>query len=509
MTAQSSAVLRPASDQMRQHRPAEPGHLVADRDERATLGRTGRQLGVRGRLVLTAVVVVFVALLAGGSALIYILQEDLKSSATAGASTRAGQVRDLIRLAGVSKAAASLPDEARSGQYVQIIEGTKVIAASSRMVRSRPLSTRFPRPGQSVVSELDIDNLGAAGDWMVVSTGVDTAGRSYVVQVATPINVQRETVRMVAIFLLAATPLLLAGVALAVWLLVGRALSSVERIRRQVAAVDASRLELRVAVPPTQDEIAALANTMNTMLARLEASHQAQRGFVSDASHELRSPLATLMTATELAVSADEPTRTRLLATIVGELARLRDLVADLMTLARADASDLIDVCEDVDMDDLVDEEARRVRTTGRVDVEVSLQPVRILGDIQRLRQALRNLVDNAERHAHSTVRVVLDSGDNEMRLRVENDGPVVPLQEREHVFERFVRLDDSRSRDEGGSGLGLAIARTTVQSHGGSLDIIDSADGWCCFQIRIPLADDREAVPPSSGSGLPETARR
>src|SRR3954447_149428 len=139
--------------------------------------------------------------------------------------------------------------------------------------------------------------------------------------------------------------------------------------------MDASRVEVRIEVPPT--EIAALAITMNTMLSRLEAAHRAQRGFVSDASHELRSPLATLITATELAAAADEPTRTRLLATIGAELARAQDLVADLMTLARADASDLINVREEVDMDDLVDDEARRLRTTGRVHVKVSLEPVR------------------------------------------------------------------------------------------------------------------------------------
>ena len=156
-----------------------------------------------------------------------------------------------------------------------------------------------------------------------------------------PIRIQRATVQTVVVLLLAGTPLLLAAVALAVWVLVGRALRSVEQIRTTVAEIDARALTARLEVPQTRDEIAALAQTMNAMLDRLQASDKAQRAFVSDASHELRSPLATLSTAAELAGrTTDEEVRTRLLDTMNAELVRMRGLVGNLMALARADAHD-------------------------------------------------------------------------------------------------------------------------------------------------------------------------
>ena len=335
---------------------------------------------------------------------------------------------------------------------------------------------------------------------------------TYFVQVAVPIHVQRETVQTVTVFLLAATPLLVAGVGLAVWLLVGRALRSVERIRAAVADIDAQRLAARVEVPPTHDEIAALAETMNVMLDRLQVSHRAQRAFVSDAGHELRSPLATLSTAAELAVDADESKRTQLLATINLELIRMRGLVENLMILARADANDLAVVRTEVDLDDLIDNEVHRLHDTSGKRAEAIVEPVRVWADPQRLAQALRNLVDNAERHARTTVRMTLQSEDDQAVIWVDNDGPVIDDADRERIFERFVRLDDSRSRDAGGSGLGLAIARTGLQACGGDVSVVDAPDGWCRFEMRIPISGPAAASPRSApaqaSSGRMQTLR-
>ncbi|MEO6082004.1 MAG: HAMP domain-containing sensor histidine kinase, partial [Umezawaea sp.] len=243
----------------------------------------------------------------------------------------------------------------------------------------------------------------------------------------------------------------------------------------------------RVEVPPTRDEVSALATTMNGMLDRLQLSQRAQRAFVSDASHELRSPLSTLSTAAELAAEADEPTRTRLLGTINLELVRMRGLVENLMTLARADADDLAVAPTEVDLDDLLAAEARRLAATSTRQVVVAVQPVRVWGDPQRLAQALRNLVDNAERHARSTIRLSLGAADGEAHLWVDNDGPLIETGDRERIFERFVRLDESRSRDAGGSGLGLAIARVAVRSYGGEVEVVDAPEGWCRFELRLP----------------------
>ncbi|WP_375424108.1 sensor histidine kinase [uncultured Friedmanniella sp.] len=456
--------------------------------------RLGPRLGVRARSVLIAVGGVSVALLIGGTGLLWALRNNLEQSADAVAQQRAAEVVTQLVEEGLPRTSTALAARPSNTQFVQVLDPSgQIVAYSSTLVAERPLSTQRPAAGRDSTAEVDIDNLGEGGEWRVVATGVSTGGGTSVVLVAVPIRVQRETVQTVAVFLLGVTPLLLLGVAGSVWLLVGRALRSVERIRTQVAAIDAQRLTERVAVPPTRDEIAALASTMNVMLDGLQVSHRSQRAFVSDASHELRSPLATLTTAAELAVGADEVTRDRLLGTINAELARMRGLVDNLMTLARADAQDLLPNRADVDLDDLVHDEARRLRATSARRLELSVVPVRVWADQPRLAQALRNLVDNAERHARTTVRLSLAVEAGEAVLRVDNDGPVIEPADRERVFERFVRLDDSRSRDAGGSGLGLAIARTALRTQSGDVVVADAPDGWCRFELRLPPAPPAE----------------
>lgn len=482
------------------------------------MSRLGPRLGVRARSVLVAVGGVAVALLIGGSGLLYALRINLEQSADALGRQRAAEVVTQLVEEGLTRTGSALLARPSASQFVQILDPAgEVVAFSSDMVAGSPLSSQRPAAGRFTSTEVDIDNLGEGGEWRVVATGVATDGGTSVVLVAAPIRVQHQTVQTVAVFLLGATPLLLLGVAGSVWLLVGRALRSVERIRTEVAAIDAQRLTERVAVPPTRDEIAALASTMNVMLDRLQASHRSQRAFVSDASHELRSPLATLTTAAELALDADEATRHRLLGTINDELGRMRGLVENLMTLARADAQDLVPHRADVDLDDLVHDEARRLRATSAHRLELGVEPVRVWADQPRLAQALRNLVDNAERHARTTIRLGLGVQAGHAVLRVDNDGPVIKPADRERVFERFVRLDDSRSRDAGGSGLGLAIARTALRTQSGDVVIADAPDGWCRFELRLPLTDPdpgqaavaSSSSPASLTTGEPTPTRR
>lgn len=454
-----------------------------------TAARFGPQMGVRGRSVVVAVGVVLVALLVGGSGLIWALQTNLEQTAEATARARAAEVAGRITSEGVAETSVSLTDRSGSGEVVQILDpaGT-VVGSSSRSADLTPLSPQRPAVGEYSSIELDIDFLDEGGEWKVVSTAVTSTGATYDVQVAVPIGVQRDTVQTVAVFLLGGAPLLLAAVAAAVWVLVGRALRAVERIRTTVAEIDAHHIAERVPIPPTGDEIAALATTMNTMLDRLESSHRAQRAFVSDASHELRSPLATLTTAAELALKADEATRTRLLATMNSELTRMRGLVENLMALARAEARDRSAPGTEVDLDDLVDHEVHRLRATSDHEVQVVLEPVRVHAEIQEVAQPLRNLIDNADRHARTTVRLTLTTSGGDAVIWVDNDGELLEKDDRERIFERFVRLDDSRSRDAGGSGLGLAIARAGLRTQRGDVRVVDAPDGWCRFEIRLPL---------------------
>lgn len=454
----------------------------------------GPQIGIRARSVVVAVTVVLVALLIGGSGLVYALGSNLEQSAEASARAQAAEVVSQIATEGVASAVPMLRDESRSDVVSQILSSDGSVLGSSRRSATQALSPQRPPPGRYDSVERDLDVLDEGGEWTVVTTAVLSAGQTYFVQVAVPIRIQRETVQTVAVFLLGGAPLLLGAVAAAVWILVGRALRAVERIRNSVAEIDARRLAARIEVPPSRDEIAALAQTMNVMLDRLQASDKAQRAFLSDASHELRSPLATLSTAAELAErSSDETTRTRLLQTMNSELTRMRGLVENLMTLARDDAHGLVAHLTEIDLDDLIDLEVRRLRATSSHEIRISVEPVRVTAELSRVAQSLRNVIDNADRHAQSTIRLTLQTREDSAVIWVDNDGPLINPADRERIFERFVRLDDSRSRDAGGSGLGLAITRAGLRSQGGDVEVVDAPDDWCRFEIRVP----REAPAP------------
>jgi signal transduction histidine kinase len=453
------------------------------------LRRWGSRVGLRARSVLVAVGVVGVALLVGGTGLVFALQSSLEQSVEATGRARAAEIASRISANGVQATAASLADQSRTDAVTLVLDGEGQVVGSSRRSATAAWSAQRPDLGAYTSVELDIDTLDEGGEWKVVTTSVASAAQIYYVQVAVPIRIQRDSVQTVVVLLLAATPLLLAAVAVAIWVLVGRALRSVEQIRTTVAEIDARALTARLDVPPTRDEIAALAQTMNAMLDRLQASDRAQRAFVSDASHELRSPLATLSTAAELAGrTADEELRTRLLDTMNAELARMRGLVDNLMTLARVDSHDAVAAPTDVDLDDLVEHEVRRLRTTSRLEVQSCIEPVRARAVAARVAQPLRNLVDNAERHAAGRIALTLGTQGDEAVIWVDNDGPEVDPADRERVFERFVRLDVSRSRDAGGSGLGLAIARAGLVSEGGDVRVVEHPEGWCRFEIRLPL---------------------
>lgn len=452
--------------------------------------------GVRKSSVLIAVAAVFLALLGGGALLVLTLQSALTSNATNSAASRAGEIANLATQSGLEDAVIAVEGDSRPIHLLQIIapDGT-VLAASRPGLGTRPLARLSPAVGSTATTHTDISDIGSSEDFVVVAQGFPLKSGTYVVQVAALLEVEAETVRTVALFLLGATPVLLIVVGVASWILVGRALQPVEVIRGQVSQIDAHRLADRVAVPPTKDAIAALATTMNVMLDRLEASDRAQRSFVSDASHELRSPLATVITAAEVSVA--DPSGAlweQRVETVLVESNRMRFLVENLMTLAKADSHDLDLLAVDVDLDDVVETETQQLRNRSSHQVWSTAPPVRVLGDPRRLAQVIRNLLENADRHALSTIEVSLTADDTAVILRVDNDGDAIEDAMLERVFERFVRLDDSRSRDSGGSGLGLAISAEIVRAHGGTIRATESPTDWCRFEVVLPRRDESSA---------------
>ncbi|MGK8523247.1 sensor histidine kinase [Nocardia asteroides] len=286
--------------------------------------------------------------------------------------------------------------------------------------------------------------------------------------------------------LIGLTPLL-AVVAVVTWLVTRRALRPVEAIRSQLAEIMDGDLSRRVPEPRSRDEIARLASTTNATLAALEESAERQRRFIADAAHELRSPIASLRTQLEVAQAHPDLLE---LDGLIGDTIRLEHLAANLLLLARLDAGEQ-PRSDRVDLPALAREELRhRARDRVPVDIAIPEQPVAVTGSRTQLARVLGNLVDNAQRHAASSVRVAVER-DVEGRavLSVTDDGPGVPPADRDRIFQRFVRLDDARTRDEGGAGLGLAIVRDVVEHHAGTIRVTDGASGGACFVVTLPAA--------------------
>jgi two-component system OmpR family sensor kinase len=268
-------------------------------------------------------------------------------------------------------------------------------------------------------------------------------------------------------------PLALLLASLAGYVLAGAALRPIEAMRRRADEISTSSLDDRLPVPPADDEVARLGETLNAMLARIESGLERERRFVADASHELRTPLALLRTELELALrksrTADELEQAVRSAT--AEADRLGRIADDLLLLARSEDGRLPLRLEPVDVDDLVESVAERFRP--RADVEhrslhIGADSVAVVvADRVRLEQALGNMVDNALAHGAGDVRIAAVSHDRTVELHVADDGPGFPAEFLGRAFERFSRADDARSR--GGSGLGLAIVDTVARAHRGT----------------------------------------
>ena len=329
--------------------------------------------------------------------------------------------------------------------------------------------------------------------YLAVAASAEGPGGLNTVIVAGALDNVRDFSLALAGLLLVGLPALLTIVAVTSWQIVGRALAPVEAIRAEVDEISAGRLHRRVPESTGRDEIARLASTMNRMLGRLETGQLRQRRFISDASHELRSPVASIRQHAEVALAfPDRVTVGELAETVLAEDLRVQDLVDDLLLLARADEGTLIGVQRTVDLDDLVIEEARRVAATTRLTIDRSgISAGRVRGDPAQLRRLVRNLLDNGARHAIIRVAVSVGEADGWVWLRVDDDGTGIAVEDRARVFERFVRLDDGRGRDEGGAGLGLAIVAEIASGHDGGVTVSEAPGGGARFEVRLPrLAD-------------------
>ncbi len=449
--------------------------------------RFKRRLGVRLRSAVAAAIVVVVASLLAGGVLLITARSVLKDNIMTAATDRATQVATAVQRG--DDLSVLLRPSARDRSVVQVINAAgAVLVASEALSGQAPISALRPTAGQRRYEERPLafahDDL-----FRIVAVGVTTTSGLQTVVVGESLDTVDDGTEAVIAALLVGLPLLAVVVGAATFHFVGRTLQPVEDMRRQAASITSRNLHTRLPVPAADDEVAALAATMNTMLDRIESASAAQHRFVADASHELRSPLATVQANADLLLRAglaDAPARS--VARIQRESARMARLVEDLLLLARVDDHGLRVRRDDVDLDDLAYAERERITLEHpQLTVDAMIEPVRVVGDADALQRVLRNLVDNAVRHAANSLSLSVRVVDGAAQVRVSNDGPPIPADDRERIFARFVRLDDSRSRAGGGTGLGLPIAREVVHAHGGELTV-DDLDAGAAMQIKLPL---------------------
>jgi signal transduction histidine kinase len=310
-----------------------------------------------------------------------------------------------------------------------------------------------------------------------------------------------HNVRVLLASLMISFPLLLLISGVLIYFGMGLALAPVESIRRRVDAIAASDLTKRVPQTGGDDEIARMAKTVNAMLDRLEAASQFEQEFVSNASHELRSPLTTLLVTTERAQHDPERADWREVGEVVmREGRRLETLIDDLAWLARHDEHRPDMQSSDVDLDDLLFEESQRVRLLSTLDVDTTMiQPTRVKGDPAMMKRMIRNVVDNATRYASNELRFDSHYEGAEAVVTVEDDGEGVDVAQSARFFDRFVRADRARSRHSGGTGLGLAIVSEIVLRHGGSVRFV-AVESGSKIELRV-RRDGRSNVPRALGA--------
>jgi signal transduction histidine kinase len=377
--------------------------------------------------------------------------------------------------------------------YVQVLHFGRVVAAS------RPLQSKPPLwlPGDPQFQTNDYVLIGQARDVHVVSVPVTFGKTTDYVVVVTSLEQYDKGLVYIQRLMEVGMPALLLVVGFICWLIVGRALRPIEALRSEVAEVAAVAGAHRVPEPATDDEVGRLARTLNSMLDRLESATKREKRFVSDASHELRSPIANIRT--ELEVALHHPDRAEwneVASEVLAQDERMGRLVESLLILARSDESRILaESASPSDLsavaDSVISAAAAESARVGGPRITLQSAPAFVQVPAVYLEQLVSNLVDNARRYAVTTVEVSVRAEGSLAVLEVRDDGPGVPPHERQRIFERFVRLDEARDREQGGFGLGLAIVADLCRALGGSVEVGDAGPGrpGAVFTLRLPLS--------------------
>jgi signal transduction histidine kinase len=450
-------------------------------------------LSLRTRATAVATVLCALVLAIGGLLLVSTLDRHLRTSNDDLSRSR---VRDLL-------------DQASAGELPPLLRNVnddavaQVVAADGTVLAASP---NIEGAGAIVAP-----NAPAAGERRMIRAPDDRESETYRVWVqggpgpggevtvveGSSLESVRETTATLRRSLLIGLPVFVLALGLVMWLVLGRALARLDSIRAEVDAIGPDQLERRLPDDGRRDEVGRLASTMNRMLIRVDASAQRQQRLVADVSHDLQGPLATQRVSLELALAAPAAIDVAVLRRdVLGATREMERLVDDLLVLAAADEA-AASPESPIDLDAVVLEEATRARGPGGKVIDttqVSAGPVS--ANPSELRRVVRNLLDNAVAHAASRVelRVTIggEVGGELVLLDVMDDGPGIPVGERDLVFERFYRGDPSRTRGRSGTGLGLAIARSLAERAGGTLDLVVDVHPGTHLRLTLPVLETR-----------------
>ncbi|HEX6446183.1 MAG TPA: ATP-binding protein [Streptosporangiales bacterium] len=451
-----------------------------------------RRRSLRARLTAAATLVIAIGAAVAATLLVVRIQGGLTNALDTTLRQRASDV-----------ASASRGDDIRSGipagrvgEIVQVVRPDGRIYAASTNITGRGRIFRFlPHASEhSTIRTVRGVRVGEEAETYRVVAERAQDKRHLIVYVGRPVDEIQDSVGDLITTLAIGVPVIVILLGIVGWLLVGRALQPVESLRRQVATMSTSDLRLRLTPSGTNDELHRLAETFNDLLRRLHSAGRRQQQFVADAAHELRSPLAAIRTQLEVAMRhPDDPEFAAAAPDLHADVLRLSRLVDDLVQLARMDADPWLRH-DPVDLEEILFVEVRQARRWARVEIgEGDIAAARVVGDPDALTRVVRNLLDNAIRHAASRVDVGLAVAGPFARLTVADDGPGIAPADRRRVFERFTRLDEARSRDAGGHGLGLAIVHEIVTVHHGDVHVEDNDPG-ARFVVRLPLGGGTRA---------------
>lgn len=448
-----------------------------------------RGLHVRTRAALGATSIVLLSTALGSSWLVVSEQSMLIRSLDASGQLRINDIQSSLTDHLLPPEITVIGDDSGFVQLLdsqgRILSTTKNIAGEAALI----IPPVFKGPKGEVITENRVINAFDNVQFRVIAKQILVGNKTYSVIAGYSLEKTRSSILYLIKLLIALNLLVTLLVYLVTWSVTGRALRPVEKMRSEVDQLSARDLSRRVSVPPSEDEIGRLGRTLNAMLDRLEISDQKQRRFVSDASHELRNPLAGMRTQLEVellypeAGKVEEGRQSLLRSTL-----RLQELTEDLLVLAVSDSNTPPPNRKEFDLGEIVLREVEGFPLSEGVFIDVSeVRSCPMWGNESQLRRVFINLLDNANRFAENRIQVSVRADDDSAFLKVADDGPGIPNADRERIFERFSRLDNSRSRHDGGTGLGLAIAKEIVLAHGGEIGLLEGKKG-AHFVIRLPL---------------------